>query len=63
MKNNIITINSSQRDDYENIDMKNSKAILKRYINLLKLDKSKQQLTILDVGGAAVISQRLCMMN
>lgn len=53
MKNEIVTINGNQKDDYQRIDKKNSGTILKRYFNLIKLNTINRQISILDVGGGA----------
>lgn len=54
MKNEIVTINGNQKDDYQRIDKKNSGTILKRYFNLIKLNTINRQISILDVGGGRV---------
>lgn len=51
MDNRIMTINQAQRDDYERVDLKNSRLILQRYRKLLDLNIFPHQITILDVGG------------
>lgn len=59
MKNEIVTINGNQKDDYQRIDKKNSGTILKRYFNLIKLNTINRQISILDVGGGQGILQKL----
>lgn len=61
MDNKTITINNAQRNDYENVDKKNSKILLKRYFNILKLDKLDKQITILDVGGGKRVFYKSCI--
>lgn len=51
MSDKIVTINNEQRDNYENIDSKNSSILLKRYMNLLNICKLNHSVSILDVGG------------
>ena len=59
MKNEIVSINGNQKDDYQRIDKKNSGTVLKRYFNLIKLNTINRQISILDVGGGQGILQKL----
>lgn len=61
MNNQIKKINKSQRDNYERVDLNNSKLLLNRYANLLHLSKFNHKITILDVGGASgFFTKKLC---
>ncbi len=58
MTDKIITINNTQREYYEKVDLRNSKIHLKRYIKLIDLKVFKDKITILDVGGVVGILQK-----
>lgn len=51
MTNKIVTINNTQKEYYEKVDLRNSKIHLKRYFELIDLNKFNNKITILDVGG------------
>lgn len=53
MTNKIVTINNTQKEYYEKVDLRNSKIHLKRYFELIDLNKFNNKITILDVGGGS----------
>lgn len=61
MKNEIVSINGNQKDDYQRIDKKNSGTVLKRYFNLIKLNTINRQISILDVGGGVRVFYKSCL--
>lgn len=58
MTNKIVTINNTQKEYYEKVDLRNSKIHLKRYFELIDLNKFNNKITILDVGGVRAFYER-----
>lgn len=58
MTNKIVTINNTQKEYYEKVDLRNSKIHLKRYFELIDLNKFNNKITILDVGGGQGILRK-----